>query len=252
MKKMIPLAILIVLVATGTLLYYFYPSSPEGFYTTDEAKELINEVYPEAKVDVVQEIVKVTDSHAFVPFISQDNYMGASFWEWKNHKWKLTIVKNSLLPKIWRIDEEDPEEAYIVWNIHPAMETDKLGISMHRPRHFYEMNEEEHYEPQFQFEEIYSLKEQTYGAKQIPEEWAITLKNYYRIEEVDYLQEFITGNPLMRIGWYPLNEAEEETLPEGGYYQKNGVYANDEKYQTLQYLPMLSEQKLEKDLDEKE
>ncbi|MGP4066460.1 hypothetical protein ACTWPF_16270 [Oceanobacillus sp. M65] len=252
MKKMIPLAILIVLAATGTLLYYFYPSSPEEFYTTDEAKELINEVYPEAKVDVVQEIIKVTESHAFVPFISEDNYMGASFWGWKNHKWKLTIVENSLLPKIWRIDKEDPEEAYIVWNIHPAMETDKLGIYMHRPRHYYEMNEVEHYEPQFQFEEIYSLKEHTYGAKQIPEDWTITLKNYYRLEEVDYLQEFITGNALMRIGWYPLNEAEEETLPEGGYYQKNGVYDHDEKYQALQYLPMLSEQELERDLGEKE
>ncbi|CDO04389.1 hypothetical protein BN988_02946 [Oceanobacillus picturae] len=216
MKKMIPLAILIVLAATGTLLYYFYPSSPEEFYTTDEAKELINEVYPEAKVDVVQEIVKVTDYHAFVPFISEDNYMGASFWEWKNHKWKLTIVKNSLLPKIWRIDKEDPEEAYIVWNIHPAMETDKLGIYMHRPRHYYEMEEVEHYEPQFQFEEIYSLKEHTYGAKQIPAEWAITLKNYYRLEEVDYLREFITGNAHMRIGWYPLNEAERRDVTRRG------------------------------------
>ncbi|WP_404458079.1 hypothetical protein [Oceanobacillus kapialis] len=246
MNKLIALITgLLMIAGIGVLIYYIVPTTPEAFYTPDEAKERINQKYPEAKVDVVQEVVKVKDTHAFVPYISEDNYMGASFWEWRNHKWELTVVKNSLLPEIWRLDGENPEDAYIVWNIHPASKWGSFGLYMYRTPYYYEMNNKEYYKPQIQFEEIYSLKEQTYGVQKIPEEWANFIKDYNSLEGNENTEFSIVGNGDTRIEWIPYDKNKGATIV-GDYYKMNEDYGESDDRLAFNYLSMLSEIDLER------
>ncbi|MGG4267166.1 hypothetical protein [Peribacillus simplex] len=116
----------------GILSFGRFPNAPEPFLSDRQVVERINSTFSEAQPMVIQDQIFLDDTHVFVPFISEDNRYGMSFWVWKGNKWRVASVENSGQPQVWNGEEK----SLIMWNMDPKDGISEIKVFMKKDRGF--------------------------------------------------------------------------------------------------------------------
>lgn len=142
-------------------LYWFYLSKPTSFPNNDQLAQEMNSLYPKAAVRIIQDTIPIDNRHMLVPFITNHDQYGLSFWIWKNRKWQVaSLHTNGGNPMIWKIDRNQPSSYRIVWNFNPKEDLRYIRFNLIRPRNFLITNGTKHYyAPHVQMEEKLYLGE---------------------------------------------------------------------------------------------
>jgi hypothetical protein len=218
-KKLgILIGLVIFVVLSSILIFWFYFSKPVPFPTNEQLVKEINSIFPEAEVDVIQETIPVDTRHVVVPFISNENDNGLSYWVWQRHKWMVATIDTKGEPKIWKINKKDPSSFHLVWNINPEDQLSSIRFYLIRDRGFQITEGIENYVPRVQMEKKVSLEEKSFGVMQLPVEWAGFMNSIIKVESAKQTDLFFNNSfPVhsMYFGWIPYAQGDKETFPEG-------------------------------------
>jgi len=156
--------------------YWIISAKPGAFHDATQLIDKINDVFPQAQAKVIQDTIKLDDKHIVVPFISENDDYGLSYWVWKHYSWKLVYVSTRGLPELWKLGN-DPSTYHIVWNLHPDSNVDSLHFYMERHRGYRVSRGIEHYYyPKIQLDEAVSLEGKTYGSMKLWDDWSATIR----------------------------------------------------------------------------
>jgi hypothetical protein len=198
-------------------IYWFYFSKPGPFLKNNDILLEMNRTYPEVSAKTVQDTIFLDKKHVFVPFISERDRYGLSYWIWKNHKWKVAYIENAGQPKIWKISKKDLKTHYFIWNIHPEDQLKTLRFFLIRNRGFHGTNDSYSYLPRVQMENSVSIKQKPYGVMKMPKDWVSFMSPFIKVESAklpeSIFQTFILEQH-MYIGWIPYDQSGKETFPE--------------------------------------
>lgn len=215
MKKnrlwLIPLLGIVVLLAVLANRFYF--SKPTVFPKNSQLIKEINQVLPEAEAATIQDKIHIDKRHVFVPFISEEDKYGVSYWEWERSKWKPVSINTIGEPYVWKIDSDDPSSFRVVWNIHPDDRASYLTLYFIRERGFSSMAGEERYDPRIQLEKKVNVAEKSYGVVRLPDDWGTLINSYSKIKSVNtspFGSSFPTDE--MYFGWIPYDKKGKEVI----------------------------------------
>lgn len=169
-KVLVPLLLISILIAFG-IFYWYYLAPPAGFPDKEKIKAVLSD--PNNRVDIaeIQDTIFLDDKHVYIPFITEKDGHGISFWEWKKHEWQLSSFSTGSMPQIWKIDSDDPSSHYIMWNFHPKNNLDFLTFFLIKERGFSVSDGKEKYDPGIQMDYRAEVGEKSYGYTSIPTEW---------------------------------------------------------------------------------
>ncbi len=217
-------------VLSSAFIYWFYFAEPAAFPTNEQLVKEINNEFPLADADLIQDTVPIDERHVLVPFISNKDDYSLSYWVWQKHKWKVVNIDTKGSPIVWKIDRNDPSTHHFVWNIHPDDQLGSIYFYLVRDRGYHTTEGIEHYYPRIQMEEKVSIKEKSYGSMQLPDEWAAFMNASMKVETAKQPDMFFNGfipEQYMSFGWIPHNQAGKETFPErsvnGNVYSSGNV-----------------------------
>ncbi|QPC47616.1 hypothetical protein [Mangrovibacillus cuniculi] len=143
---------------------------------TEQLVEDINVLFPEVEAEEIQDIIFLDNRHVVVPFISEDNQYGVSYWAWENFNWKVLNIRSKGDPELWMLDKKDPSTYHIVWNIHPDDEMKGINFYLTKDRQYRILNGVTHqYGPKVFLEEKVDLEGKTYGVKKFTRQWSTTI-----------------------------------------------------------------------------
>jgi hypothetical protein len=200
-----------------SFIYWFYFSEPKPFLRTNAILEELNQTYPEVSAKTVQDTIFIDSKHIFVPFISERDQYGLSYWVWSNHKWKVAYIENTGQPKLWKISKKDLKTHYFVWNIHPQDQLKTLRFFLIRDRGLHGSTDGYTYLPRVQMEKSISIKQKRYGVMELPKDWISFMDSYIKVESAKQpnssFQSFIPEHQ-MYIGWIPYDHNGKVTFPE--------------------------------------
>lgn len=242
-KKII---ILVSLAAIALIVILIYNGKPKQFPNVERLIESINGHFPEASALKVQDIARLDERHAVVPFISSDDHYGISYWIWKGLKWKLARIDTRGEPILWKLNANDPSTYYLVWNIDPKDQLDNLDYYLIGPRGYSitQKPESNIYTPKIQKQFSAALEEHTYGVLQLPKEWVQIISSSLQLNKArqpNRVFQNMTFNPIMHIVWMPISQAEQMPFP------SNSV--NGHSYQVdnmnLEHMRIINEAELE-------
>lgn len=211
------LAGLVVILVSLMTFYWMYWSKPTKLPTYELLINEINSIYPEAAVSEIQDTIMIDDHHVLVPYISDQNNYGLSYWVWRKSKWSVGKIGTRGEPIIWKVHQNDPSSYYVVWNFHPKDQLQKTAFYLIRNRGFTGTDDLEYYTPKIQMKSEISLKDQSYGVMKLPKEWVSVMKSSVKASQhsnLDQLMGEIYQQQQMYIGWIPYGGNEEETFPE--------------------------------------
>lgn len=211
-KIFFPLLLLAVL-AIG-FLYWFYFAQPGPFLEDKQLIQEMNELNNRAKVSTIQDKIFADEAHVFVPFITEGHFYGAGYWVWRHHKWQIASVDVKESPRIWRVNEQNPSNQYMVWYFDPDDQVNKINFYLLRDRNFHISMGKATYTPNIQMKTSVTLKNKPYGIMKIPSDWStiITSTQNKNTAGQNFLFSFSTP-PSIHIGWMPLDEDGKETFP---------------------------------------
>ncbi|WP_226085071.1 hypothetical protein [Mesobacillus sp. S13] len=169
-KVFVPLLLILFLITVG-LLYWYYLSPPAAFPEQEEIKATLNDPYNRVGIAEIQDTIFLDDKHVYIPFITEEEGHGISFWEWEKHEWQLSSYSTGSTPQIWKIDADDPSSHYIMWNFHPENNLDYLTLYLIKERGFSVSEGKHHYGPGIQMDFRTEVGERSYGYTAIPSEW---------------------------------------------------------------------------------
>ncbi|WP_346234607.1 hypothetical protein MKY04_14110 [Lysinibacillus telephonicus] len=218
MKKksflMTGIAVAVILFA---MIYWFEFSEPNPFPPTEQLLEEINNSYPEVTAKLIQDTSFVDERHVVVPFISNENMYGLSYWVWKNHEWQIAEIDTSGIPRLFKANKNNPSSYYFVWNIHPGDALGSIEFYFVRDRNFYVSDNIHTYSPKIQMMKEVSLKDKSYGVMQLPEEWVTIIEEFSKSQLANKpspsFQHFFPDQS-MYFGWIPYDEMKRESYPE--------------------------------------
>jgi len=206
-KKLWSVGIFIILLSI--IVYWFYFSKPTSFPTNEQLVEEMNSIFPKAAASIIQDTIHIDEGHVLVPFISKGDDYGLSYWEWKNHKWKVVSIDTKGKPMLWKLNRNDPSSLYFVWNIHPKDQLSSIHFYLIRDRGFRIAEGIEHYNPRVQMEKRVSVQEKSYGLMQLPDDWVKFMNAYIKVESAKQ-----SPKRDMFFGWIPYDQTNKETFPE--------------------------------------
>ncbi|SER06218.1 hypothetical protein SAMN05216232_0131 [Virgibacillus subterraneus] len=244
-KRVSLIAICVIILLSLFLLYWFYFQEPQAFPADEQLVDQINEIFPKADAETIQENIQLDQEHVFVPFLSSENNYGASYWVWERNKWKPSYIDTTGEPTVWKIDKEDPSSFHLVWNLHPDDQISYADFYLIRDRGYHISNGEHTYVPRIQLEDSVALEEESYGVLQLPEDWRsfMTQTNKLALAQNPHVN-FTSLLPDVHayIGWTPFNEDNEITYPDNsvnGHGYINGDINTD-------FVRIIEEAELEK------
>lgn len=171
-KKLLLLSFLVLIFSTCSLGYWFYFSPPGEFPSKQEAIDAMMDTFPEADIKEIQDVIFLDPKHVYVPFITNDEGYGSSFWEWKLHEWKFFSIDTGTTPRIWRIDPDNPASNFIIWNFHPDNQLKNLTFYLMKERGYSISDGKESYQPQVEMNFQANLENKPYyGYIKIPKAW---------------------------------------------------------------------------------
>lgn len=207
----------IAVVLSSAIIYWFYFSKPASFPTNEQLVEKINSIFPEATARAIQDTIPVDERHVLVPFISNKDDYGLSYWVWQKHKWRVASIDTKGQPMVWKIDRNDPSSFHFVWNIHPKDQLRSIKFYLIRDRGFHITEGKENYYPRVQMEKRVSLQEKSYGSMQLPDDWVTFMNTFIKVESAKQPNVFINNffpEQYMYFGWIPYDQEDKETFPE--------------------------------------
>ncbi|MBY0223564.1 hypothetical protein ABZ756_13470 [Mammaliicoccus sciuri] len=226
---------------------WFYLSEPVSFPTDAQLMNEIHEMFPEAAVDVIQDIIHADERHTVVPFISERQEYGLSYWIWKNRKWQVAHIDMNGEPRVWKVDQQDPSSYHFVWNISPADQLSTLQLYMIRERGqriSEEVVEEETYYPRVQMEWVTSLKDSSYGVMPLPEDGVQILDSFLKTKAKHQPELFFENfSPTQEIhfSWIAKDQSGNEAYPESSVNGDSYSVSNI----SVDYMMIFSEEQLE-------
>ncbi|MFF2448819.1 hypothetical protein ACFVSW_17145 [Neobacillus sp. NPDC058068] len=246
-KKIWFLALLVVVVLSAIAIYWFYFSKPDPFLTNKQLIEEINQLFPEADVKVIQDMISIDKRHWVVPFVAKGDKYGFSNWEWQQHNWEIASINTTEQPYIWKINSEDPSTFHFVWNIHPADQIGYLTFYLIRERGFHGSNGQVTYDPGVQMAKKVALHEKSYGVLQLPDDWAVFMNTFKKVESAknpDKLIKTLFPDKRMYFGWTAYDQLGKETIPNGDNNQGFSSGGGD-----IDFVMYLNESKIESPKD---
>lgn len=232
-RKSLTLLIGFIIIFTS-FIYWFFFSEPEPFLKTNNILEEMNRTYPEISAKKVQDTIFLDKKHVFVPYISEHNMYGLSYWVWSKHKWRVAYIHTKGQPKLWKLSKKDPNTHFIVWNIHPEGQLKSLSLFLIRERNYHIVEGVHSYSPRVQMEKSIEMKQKSYGVMKIPKDWVGFMDSFIKVESAKQpdtmFQSFFPEHHLY-IGWIPYDQNGKETFPEatvnGNGYSMEDVYIDD-------------------------
>lgn len=206
------------LVVTAFFLgYWFYQSIPTDFPGKEFANSEIMDLFPEADIQEIQEIIMLDEKHVFTPFITNQQSYGGSLWEWKYHKWQFISIDTDFKPRIWKAEPENPASYIILWNFHPDNNLKSLTFYLKKEKGYSVTEGKELYQPSIQMEYIQPLDgELSYGYMEIPRQWRefITIEN--KVTQTQLPDSFFAEmslQPQYYFGWRIVSNDGSEDYP---------------------------------------
>mgnify|MGYP001436827952 CR=1 FL=1 len=214
-RKIVIFVALAALLIILFLIYWFYFSKPESFLSEEQVVDQINDTFAQAEAVRIQDTVDLDEEHVFVPFVTNSDEYGVSYWEWNYRKWGPVYISTSGEPMLWKIKPEKPSTYHILWNINPKDELSYFKYHLVRDRSYHIVDERHTYTPRIQIEHEIPVEENTYGVFNILEGWqslygeTATLLN----DQTPNLNIF-ESNLGTYFGWTPYNQFDEQSYPE--------------------------------------
>lgn len=207
-KKMIGIGVAFVLIMGG--IYWFYLAKPTSFPSKEELLVELNDVDPYLDASVIQDTLVLDERHVLVPFISDTDDYGLSYWVWNKHKWRVAMISSRGTPMVWKIDPADPSTYHFVWNMHPEDKMTTMDYFLLRDRSFRITSDgagsqKETYYPKIQLRTTVSLNE-SYGAMKLPEEWVRVMNAFNDMGKASPSNGFFNAvfpDQMMQFGWIP-------------------------------------------------
>ncbi|MCH1624300.1 hypothetical protein [Fredinandcohnia quinoae] len=229
------------LIILSIIIYVYYFSNPSEFPSDRNLVSEMNQLYPEANVSKIQDTVIIDEKHIFVPFISNDDLYGTSFWEWKKRRWEPISINSVGEPRIWMINKSNPSTYHLVWNIHPDDKMNYFKFYLIQDRSYHITLGVHNYQPRIQMEKKITFEGDTYGTMQLPKDWSSIIDS---LEKVSSNNFFLTGdffqNKDFYFGWNPYGHSNKEYFPErsvnGISFSTGGIF---------EHVSILSEEGLE-------
>lgn len=216
-KKLLLWTVIFLVVTAFFLGFWFYQSTPTDFPGKKFAKSEIMNLFPEADIQEIQEIIMIDEKHVFTPFTTNQQSYGGSLWEWKYHDWQFLSIDTDFKPRIWKVEPENPDSYAILWNIHPRNNLELLTFYLKKEKGYSVTEGKELYQPSIQMEYIHQLDGTLpYGYMKIPREWRefITIENKVTQTQIPnplfaemYLQ------PSYYFGWRSVSKEGSEDYP---------------------------------------
>ncbi len=219
-KRLLIIIGVFVIVLVGLFIYWFVYSKPTSFPNHEQLTKEMNLIFPEAKVEVIQDTIHLDEKHVFVPFISAENQYGVSYWGWQNRKWNVGSISTTGEPHIWKIDEKDSSTFHFVWNMQPEDQVHHIKFFLIRDRSFYVTDGVEDYSPRIQLDNNVALNNKSYGVSQLSKEWVSVIDSHEEFllsKQPDMFFNSFFSNPSMHFGWVPYNEKNEVSFGKGSY-----------------------------------
>jgi len=224
------------IILLSIIVYWFYFSKPTSFPTNEQLVDEMNSIFPKAAASIIQDTIPIDEGHVLVPFISNKDDYGLSYWAWKNHKWKVVTIDTKGKPMLWKLNINDPSSLYFVWNIHPKDQLSSIHFYLIRDRGFRIAEGIERYNPRVQMEKRVSVQEKSYGLMQLPDDWVTFMNAYIKVESAKQSPERD-----IYFGWIPYDQTNKESFPESSV---NGAgYSNGEV--GLEYVMILDKGDIE-------
>jgi hypothetical protein len=169
-KVLVPLLLITILIACG-IFYWYYLAPPATLPDKEEINTILSDPYNRVEIAEIQDTIFLDDKHVFIPFITEEEGHGISFWEWKKHEWQLSSFSTGSMPQIWKIDVDDPSSHFIMWNFHPENDLKYLTFFLIKERGFSVTDGKQQYDPGIQMDYRAEVGEKSYGYTSIPSEW---------------------------------------------------------------------------------
>ena len=239
-KKRLVLISIFAIILVISLIYWITSNNPSSFPNKGDVIKEINHIFPEANVKEIQDTISLDEKHVFVPFISEENKYGVSYWVWQKSEWELASVNTGGEPKSWRIDDGDFSTTYLVWNIAPETSIEKLKFYLIKDRTFHITEGIEYYDPGVQLEELVKLSSTSYGAMPLPDSWSSILASYTKLEtarQPDIFSNFFIEH-YMYFGWMALDRS-GKVLPTVNALNGSGFTGGDEHIEHIRFLDKL-------------
>ncbi|MEN2766956.1 hypothetical protein [Ornithinibacillus xuwenensis] len=218
-KKLFTSGIVLAVMLLLFLVYWYYLAKPGSLPTNEELIAEINEIYPQARADVIQDTISIDEKHVLVPFVSTNEEYGLSYLVWEKHKWKVVNIDTKGYPMLWKIEKNNPDSYYLVWNIQPSDQLQYIDFYMTRDRGFrISYGTEHYYYPKVQMVQRVNAQEKTYGAMALPDEWQSFMSSLMKVEEASQPQSLFYEMPIgqsIRIGFIPYDKNDKITELEG-------------------------------------
>ncbi|MDM5214010.1 hypothetical protein QUF94_21650 [Peribacillus sp. NJ4] len=235
MSVLITAAILI----GGILLFVLFPKEPEPFLSEKQIIKRINSIFPEAQPKSIQNKIFLDDTHVFVPFISEENGYGMSFWVWKGNKWKAASVNMGGQPQVWNGEEK----SLIMWNMNTKDDVSEIGVFMKVDRDFLVEDGIATYQPGIEMMHSIALKGKTYGVARFPDNWRELMKQYVKLQAEDGQNDFPDFNDPIRLVTNFHDKEGEEIIPEHSF--NGNSYTTGYNFVDVHFLVTVQEEELE-------
>jgi hypothetical protein len=204
--------------AIAIILIYnslFLAASPKPFLQEEALISEINQFAPNAEAEVIQDKILIDETHRFVPFINKEDDYGMSFWVWKMRDWRLESVHTRGEPHIWKINRHEPAAYVLVWNIDPKDQVSSIEFYQIQDRNAGRTDGADYYRPRVQMEYSAAIKDKTYNAVPMPEEWVVYTEHAMKIKTPQmnsFINRFFSDSPMF-IAWLPKDSSGKETFP---------------------------------------
>lgn len=218
-KKRVVLVILLLLIISFAA-YRFYLSKPQAFVQQTEIIQQLKQFEPTITVQSVEDIIRVDDSHYFVPILAEDGQQASLLYQWRKGKWQIDYVRigSSTFMHGWQLDANDPRSIVFVWHF-PKDAIDSVDIYLLRKRNAFDSNGHQHYVPQIQLKETLHLN-QHYGVQPMSQAFSETLHqlNQYQFEaQPSWFNTFTYQEPPQFYAKYVYKEAVPHEADQHGY-----------------------------------
>jgi hypothetical protein len=197
--------------------YWFYFAPPGGLPGKQQAINEMMKEFPEADIELIQDIIFIDSKHVLAPFITKNEGYGLSFWEWRKHKWEFARIDTGATPQLWKTDPKDSGSYYIIWNFHPDNQLANLNFYLKKDGNFSISDGKHHYFPKVQMElEIEVGGKSSYGFTKIPDEWIefITVENQLTASSMpnSIFSDFFPTEQYY-LGWSSVNKDGSDEYP---------------------------------------
>ncbi|WP_423406779.1 hypothetical protein AABM38_12800 [Heyndrickxia sp. MSNUG] len=229
--KLIALAFVVVFLA-AFFGYWYYLSPPGKFPNKQTAIVEMMDTFPEADIKEIQDVTFLDIKHVYVPFITNHEGYGSSFWQWEQHEWKFVSIDTGSTPRIWTIDPENPASTYIIWNFHPDNHLTSLTFYLMKERGYSISDGKQNYQPEVEMKLKTNIEDKpSYGSIQLPKEWQdfiISERHLMESQSTEPLFSDWFQPPQYNFGWRSKSKNGSEDYPP--YPQNNNGFGTGDYF----------------------